>query len=238
MIDTHCHLLPAIDDGPRSLRDSVEMARALVAAGVRMAVCTPHFSRRFPTRVGDARLQKDRLDAELVRAELPLRTMLAAEIGSVAAAEAAPQDLRQRILGSGFLLVELEARAPAAIVEIVLERVRGIGLTPIFAHPERCRAVRDRPEVIEAARAEGALLQVVAPSLTGRWGEEAAAFAWRLLDAGEVDLLASDAHRAKQARRHLAEALELISTRLGGAARSRLTEAGPAALLGDSARWP
>ena len=55
MIDTHCHLLPAIDDGPPSTRESLELARQLVDTGVRMVVCTPHFSRRFPTDHAETR---------------------------------------------------------------------------------------------------------------------------------------------------------------------------------------
>ena len=50
MIDLHCHLLPGIDDGPRSMSDAVTMARAAVAAGTTAMVCTPHMHPRFPTR--------------------------------------------------------------------------------------------------------------------------------------------------------------------------------------------
>ena len=51
MIDTHCHLLPGLDDGPATLPGSLDLARALVADGVEHVVCTPHFSRRHLTDV-------------------------------------------------------------------------------------------------------------------------------------------------------------------------------------------
>ena len=47
MIDTHCHLLPGLDDGPQSLGDSILMARRLSENDVSLAVCTPHFSPAF-----------------------------------------------------------------------------------------------------------------------------------------------------------------------------------------------
>ncbi|HZC28110.1 MAG TPA: CpsB/CapC family capsule biosynthesis tyrosine phosphatase, partial [Gaiellaceae bacterium] len=60
MIDTHCHLLPGLDDGPQRAVESVELARALARAGVQHVVCTPHVSRRYPTRPREAH---ERLEA-------------------------------------------------------------------------------------------------------------------------------------------------------------------------------
>ena len=41
MIDTHCHLVPGVDDGPADLVEALELARALVGDGVSAVVCTP-----------------------------------------------------------------------------------------------------------------------------------------------------------------------------------------------------
>ena len=86
VIDTHCHLLPATDDGPQSLRDSLALARRLVDVGVSTVICTPHFSRRFPTDHDLARERTETLRGALLEAELPLRIELAAEVGSAAGA--------------------------------------------------------------------------------------------------------------------------------------------------------
>ena len=48
VIDLHCHVLPGIDDGPRTLDDSLALARAAVAAGTRTIVATPHVSWDWP----------------------------------------------------------------------------------------------------------------------------------------------------------------------------------------------
>ena len=48
MIDLHCHILPGIDDGPRTMEDSVALASAAFADGTRTVVATPHVSRQWP----------------------------------------------------------------------------------------------------------------------------------------------------------------------------------------------
>jgi protein-tyrosine phosphatase len=101
----------------------------------------------------------------------------------------------------------------------------------VFAHPERCRAVRSQPHILDAARAAGALVQLVAPSLAGSWGQDTATAALQLLDSGRVDLLASDAHRARHASQRLARALELTFARLGTDAARTLTETNPAKVV-------
>ena len=42
VIDLHCHLLPGIDDGPKTLETTLEMARIAVADGIETIFCTPH----------------------------------------------------------------------------------------------------------------------------------------------------------------------------------------------------
>ncbi len=234
MIDTHCHLLPRIDDGTRSPAEALALARQLVDAGVRAVVCTPHFSRRFPTAHGSARIRLKELTAILAEAGVPLELELAAEVAPGAAAEASTGDLTERRMGETHLLVELEPDTPAGFVEVALERLGEISLTPVFAHPERCPAVRSQPRVLDAARAAGALVQVVAPSLVGSWGGGAADAAWHLLESGRVDLLASDAHRPRRQGTHLAIAAPLVAARLGAEALTEFTERGPARIVGPA----
>ncbi len=48
LVDIHSHILPGIDDGPKTVEASLEMARAAVAAGVGTLVATPHLRPDFP----------------------------------------------------------------------------------------------------------------------------------------------------------------------------------------------
>ncbi len=231
MIDTHCHLLHGLDDGPASLAGSVALAKDLARAGVREVVCTPHYSRRFPTVRAEAQHRLHEVRAGLKASGVAMTLHLAAEIAPLTAMEAPPDELGQRTFGDGRLLVELQRDTPASLVPLLLERLTGLGHRVVLAHPERCGSVAVHPRLLDDAREDGALVQVVASSLTGRQGREVATAAWRLLEAGRVDLLASDAHRARPEGPHLARAVGLIGNRLGEEAVRELTQRAPARLL-------
>jgi len=232
VIDTHCHLLPGLDDGPRVVGDSVDMGRALAAAGVTGVACTPHFSGRFPTPVDDGHAALEELRVALAAESVELEIVLGAELSPAMALDAPDRELLDRTIGAGSLLVELESDTPVAAVDLVIARLDDLGLRAVFAHPERCRAVRSRPRVLDGARSAGALVQVVARSLRRSTRADAGA-AWDLLDAGRVDLIASDAHRAADGAA-LETALEEVRRRYGGAALTALTDSVPARLLGRS----
>jgi protein-tyrosine phosphatase len=231
VIDTHCHLLPGLDDGRRRLQESVELARQLVQCGVRHVICTPHFTRRYPTDQPTAIRRLDELRAVLQDVEVPLKLDLAAEIGSAAAVEATQSELTERRLGASHLLVEPERDTPAGVVEPILARLAELGCTPVLAHPERRRNIRHKMTVIDAARQHGALIQVVAPSIVGRCGDDVGRAAWRLLDSGRVDILASDSHRPRHGHDYLQTALTLVTNRLGAEAVQELTVLRPARML-------
>ena len=230
MIDTHCHLLPGLDDGPRSPGGALELATLLVDDGVEFVLCTPHYSRAFMTDHGEALRRADGLGQALSDAEVPLRIGVAAEVSVHVALIADGEELRSRSIAGRFLLVELHPDTAAPTVATLCSRLAEIDLLPILAHPERSRAVQRHPGVLDSARSSGALVQVVAPSLTGTWGASVAQAAWHLLDTGRADLLASDAH-GRRLLPQLAMAVELVSRRVGeGVARS-LTGSHPANVI-------
>lgn len=231
MIDTHCHLLPRLDDGPRDDREALQLARELIGQGVHTVVCTPHFSGMFPTVHADAVTRLEALRHLLRSSGIELETSLAAEIGPEAAAAAPIAEIRRRSVDGRFAIVEVLGDTSFPSLAAIVERLAAANLRTVLAHPERSRAVQRRPAILDPLREEGAMIQVVAPSLLGRWGRAAEAAAWRLLDTGRADLLASDAHGARRRRPHFREAGELITTRLGEPAFDELTAVKPRVLL-------
>jgi protein-tyrosine phosphatase len=231
VIDTHCHLLHSLDDGPKTARDSVELARQLATAGVRAVVCTPHFSRRYRTELRPALARITELERLLLEAPIGLSLSLAAEVSPAFAVSEPMDELLPRSIDGRFLLVELEPDTPAAFLETAVERLAADRLSAVFAHPERCRSVREQPRLLEEARAAGALVQIVAPSLTGRWGKDVGVAAWKLLDAGVVDVLGSDSHRPSPTATHLEVAAGQIEARYGGEVLADLTERAPSRLV-------
>lgn len=194
-------------------------------------LCTPHYSARYPTSVAAAQARFEELRRDLGALEILLRTVLAAEIHSALALSVPLEELVARSVG-GFVLIELDGEAAADVPTRVAERLAGSGLVPIFAHPERSAAVREDPAALDEARRGGALVQVVASSLAARRGAVAAQGAWALLDAGRVDLLASDAHAAHGTASRLRQILDQTAERYGAHAVDELTARNPARLFG------
>jgi protein-tyrosine phosphatase len=231
VIDTHCHLLPGLDDGPATESDAVELARCLAADDISTVVCTPHYSAQFPTSHADAGERLAALRSELVDAGIEVEAALAAEVSPGYAVSTPLEELVERSIAGRFAVVEVLSDTPPAFFATVQDRLAEADVAVIFAHPERCRALRRRPNLVDAIRRRGALLQVVAPSLLGRWGNDVATAAWRLIDTGRADLLASDAHGARRRSVALGEAAALVRARLGNAVARELTERRPASVL-------
>jgi protein-tyrosine phosphatase len=235
VIDTHCHLLPALDDGPVTRIQSLALAAELVSAGVTFVLCTPHYSRRYPTihTLAADRLAVLRRDVQ--DAGLPLRLGLASEISPGFLISKSLEEIAARAIGDR-VIVELEPETPVGFLAEAVERLSTQGLHPVFAHPERCRAVRREPQALDEARAEGALTQVVAPSLTGRWGSEIERTAWQLLSSARIDLLASDTHRIPNRGLDIAHASRLVSQRLGEQVFHQLAVDVPATIVKTAER--
>jgi protein-tyrosine phosphatase len=231
LIDTHCHLLWRVDDGPSTPMESIDLARVLLGQGVQTAVCTPHYSPHFPTRHELAVERFQELRRDLEELQIHLAVELAAEVHFSLALSVATDELAKRSIG-GFVLVELEKGAAAGLPVVALERLRVAGLAPIFAHPERCPEVRADPSGLDEARAGGALVQVLASSLGGRRGQTIADAGWAFLDAGRADLIASDAHGAGGTIRRLRQILDVATQRYGAATIDDLVQRRPAQVIG------
>jgi len=231
VIDTHCHLLAGVDDGPRTGPESLRLARRLVEEGVTTVLCTPHFSDQFATPIIVARERYGRLRAELGLVGIELETHLAAELSVSRALNTPPARLRARSFGGRYVLVELVRDTSHAEAHEVCARLGAFGLVPVLAHPERCAAVQADPRLLNEAKAAGALVQVVAPSLSGRFGDDVWTAAWQIVESGVADLVASDAHRASATSPQLAAVAALIEDRCGAERRHELTELTPRRLL-------
>ena len=231
MIDTHCHLLPGLDDGPRTLGESIRMGRGLVASGVEHVVCTPHYSDRYPVTVERARSRVRRLQTAFEELGVALGLTAAAEVAPSRALEAPLDDLLARAIAGRFLLVELVERTRLVDALRCLDRLDTAGLTAVIAHPERNVEVQRKPSVVEQLRTNGAIVQVVAPSLSGAAPSAVGHVAWELLGSGNVDLVASDAHRPDSAPLRLDALADVVASRVGATISERVFGEGPRRLL-------
>ncbi len=200
MIDLHCHVLPGIDDGPRTLADSVALARAAVAAGTSTIVATPHVSWDWPDNTA-ARIAEGvaEVNAALRRERVDLEVLPGAEIAMTRAGELPDAELDALRLGGGpYLLLECPLSPAAVGFETIAVGLAARGHRILLAHPERCPAFQRDPAAYEALVRQGMLGQVTAGALVGRFGRHVREFAHRLLRDGLAHDVSSDGHSAVQ----------------------------------------
>jgi protein-tyrosine phosphatase len=198
-VDLHLHLLPGVDDGARTERESLEHAARMERDGVREAVCTPHIGHpAFPVAIGEIAARTAELQTALRRAGIGVRLHAGGEIHPDVAASLSAAELRliaQGPPGSRWVLAEVPF---TGIDEGFLEGCRSIrrqGFGIVIAHPERAAGLLDGGlTMLRDELRAGAVLQVNVCSLLGRNGDEARRAAERLIRARLAYVLASDGH--------------------------------------------
>ncbi|HET7186613.1 MAG TPA: CpsB/CapC family capsule biosynthesis tyrosine phosphatase [Gemmatimonadaceae bacterium] len=188
MIDIHSHLLPGVDDGSRSIAMSVPVLERFAADGVECIVLTPHL---LASKAKTAPYERH---VEIL-AGLQAAVSRAPELrlGWEIMLDEPNADLRAPHLGLGgsrAVLVEFPRTSVPARAAGELFRIRSHGSVPVLAHPERywgCTV-----EKVAEWRAAGAAIQMDTAGLIGKGS--IATISRALLEAGVVDLFASDNH--------------------------------------------
>ena len=225
IVDLHSHLVPAVDDGTRTIAESLDTLSDLYRQGVRIAVTTPHLL--VPHLVTEAAVQREldrqrRAFEELSvavdgRNDLPA-LFLGQEIWAPDAS-AARRVVRRKDVGlpGRFLLVEFGFNLQGNHQDVIRE-VMDAGRQIVIAHPERYRYLPGHQplEVMRTWQQLGALLQVNVGSLTGHYeistpGSEQ--LAWQMIAADLIDVLATDHHGSRRPGVSPREAVETLIAR-------------------------
>lgn len=191
MIDLHCHILDAIDDGARDADDSVGMARQAEADGIEAVCATPHIRHDHDVRIEELAERVRGLNAKLEQELVAVRILRGGEVAETAVEGLSEEELSLVSLGDGsWILLE---PAPGPLGDSLLRRVAYLadrGRRTIVAHPERHLSA-DMFERMAALVAEGALIQATADFFLR---EEMAAGMLAMAEKGLVHVLSSDAH--------------------------------------------
>lgn len=231
MIDLHNHLLPGVDDGSRSVGQSLRVLAAFASSGVTAVCLTPHVAASQaaagPPAAHDAAFEALRREAPAAPAlhrgaEILLDRPLPEEV-------AVRRDVT--LNGTQYVLVEFTRMVafPAALA--ALRHVVELGLVPVLAHPERYACCT--PEAVRRWRQAGAVIQVDGTTLSAARGRGERARA--LVAEGLADILAGDNHGDD---RSLATPRDYLARHDGAVQARLLLEANPAAILAGAALEP
>ena len=238
MIDIHSHVLFGLDDGARTLEDSVAMVRMAAEHGTTDLVATPHANLQFkfdPQRIADRMAQL----CEAAGGALRLYTGCDFHLSFDNIQDSIDHPRKYTINQQRYLLVEFSELLIFKNTEDIFARLRDAGMTPIITHPERNGLLRQRVENIAKWVDQGVRVQVTAQSLTGTFGRRAQDFSRELLDRRLVHVIASDGHDCERRPPVMDEARAWLEKKYGGELAEALCFTNPgAALSGEDMYLP
>jgi len=231
VIDLHSHLLPAVDDGSRSVAQSIKVMNEMAGHGVTDLCLTPHL-RAGQLAGAPPRSHDDAFEALHAAAPRLPRLHRGAEVMLDRPLPVTGDSLRRcTIGGTRYILVEFPRMVAYDTVTIALGRVVDAGLLPLLAHPERYTCCSR--DAVARWRELGARMQVDATTLvsTQSRGQRARA----LVSAGLADILAADNHGDD---RNIATGRKFLEAQDGAGQAELLTVSNPRAILDDQSLTP
>jgi len=230
LIDIHSHILWGLDDGARTLEDSVAMARMAVEHGTTDLVATPHAN---PMYKFDPELIAQRVAELSIATEGKLRVHSGCDFhlsfDNIQDALAHPR--KYTINHASYLLVEFSDLLIFGNTGEIMDRLRNQGMTPVITHPERNALLRQRTDAMAEWVASGVRIQITAQSLLGDFGRHARDFCKLLLDRRLVHFVASDAHDCQRRPPVLDQARLWITEEYGETLAETLLVTNPRAVL-------
>lgn len=192
MTDWHSHILPGVDDGIKTMDESLATLAAFEAEGISKVWLTPHIMEDCPNSTERLRQRFTELKEAYTG---PIELRLAAEnmLDSLFEERLEAGDLLPIGEDKDHLLVETSYVNPPYGMEAMIEGIFAAGLTPVLAHPERYRYM-DEDDYIKW-KERGVLFQTNFISIVGGYGETARSKCEWMLREGMIDLTGSDVHR-------------------------------------------
>lgn len=229
MIDLHSHILPELDDGSRSLSESLEMARLAVQSGITAMAATPHCAGDQAREVRSAVLL---LRETLQELGIPLRLYMGMEIfGTFDTARLLRERKLLTLNNSRYPLIEFTFRSSGEEETRILQSVIRAGYQPLVAHPERYSYIQKNPELANTWKQMGCLFQVNRGSLMGRFGSGARRMGMELVERGFAAVVASDAHSASVRTPWMQDVQQLLSEKVSPVAAEYLLQYNPRKIL-------
>lgn len=239
-VELHFHLLPAVDDGPSTMADSLELARLAVEQGTGTVVATPHVRPDFVNDVWELPGRVAELRAALAADGVPLTVLCGGELGYTMVGRLGQPELELLAQGPAdarWLLVEAPFEAIGEDFHTATAELRDRGFGVLVGHPERSAdAALDDARGLRRELAAGSLAQLNALSLSGEHGFEARRAALSLAEQGLATVVASDAHGLTRPPALLMAESKLAASPVGARGARRLTFSAPRRLLARGVR--
>ena len=198
-VDMHSHLIPGIDDGSKSMQESLDLISRLSGFGLRKLITTPHIMSEYYKNTPEIiRMGLEDLRKSVKAAGINIEIEAAAEyyLDEIFLEKVKDGD-EILTFGDNYILVETGfINRPQMLLETLFQ-LEMSGYKPIFAHPERYQYLLGDKQLLEDLVDRSLLFQVNLLSLTGFYSKPVKDFAETLLERGLVRLFGTDCHNPR-----------------------------------------
>lgn len=198
MTDIHCHLIHDVDDGARTIEESVELIKKLNDLGFDKIIITPHFI--YGTEYTcENKIKTEKLSAiksELIKQNINVELHLGNEIFINKTIDKFLEDgMASSLAGTKYLLIELPFQNKILGFKDILYELTCKGYIPIIAHPERYLYFQEDYSQVDELKEEGILFQCNYASVLGYYGKSSEKLVKYMLKNNYVDYFGTDTHR-------------------------------------------
>lgn len=218
IIDLHSHLIPGVDDGAKTIEQSIELASQPVDEGVEHMVLTPHHRNgKYINYKADVLEAANTLQEAYKQANVNLKVYASQEIHLT---DKFLDDLYNGELLSldtagKYYLIEFPSDRVPSIAKQVLQEIIDDGITPVIAHPERNRELSSNLQLLYELVQMGCLSQITTSSYSGYYSETLVENSKRIIDHNLAHILASDVHHMKHRPMNVQAAFERLEKEYG-----------------------
>lgn len=199
-VDVHNHILPGIDDGAKTVEDSIELIEEFSSIGINKFIATPHIMHNYyPNNPESILSAKGKLVDRLLQEKMTDITLdVAAEHMVDANFEEIVDQNKVMPLRKSYLLIEMSYLQPPINFDQAVHKITSKRYYPILAHPERYAFLLPNSEKFKTFKQQGIQFQMNLLSLSEFYGTDVQKKASLLLNAGLMDYVASDIHNLRQ----------------------------------------
>jgi len=197
--DAHCHIIPGVDDGSKSLEMSLNMARRAASFGCRTMVATPHGCHpalKCHLSPTDLRRRATDLNSALAEQNIPVTVLPGTEYllnGQIPELYEDGQVITWADQNR-YILIELGFHHVDPCMWDVLNYFVDNGVTPLLGHPERYTWLPEQPDTIRRLADLGCFFQINVMSINGLWGRMQQEMGFRLMRYAPRWIIATDSH--------------------------------------------
>lgn len=198
MTDIHSHILFDVDDGARTIDESIELLKKLNEAGFDNVILTPHYieGSEYHCENKEKRTKLNQIKEELSKQNININIYLGNEIFiNNDIYNLIKNNIIHTLNNTRYVLIELPFHNQIVNLEDIIYELKMKGLIPIIAHPERYTYFQENYQEIDRLREEGFLFQGNYASILGYYGKESQKLLKYMLKKKYIDYLGTDIHR-------------------------------------------